>query len=219
MQEAKAASSLSHPNIVVVHDIGQAVPVEEGSPPAPDAAPVHYMAMELVEGATLRQLFADRSIEPRTLLAHLAQTAEGLAKAHAAGSELLLRDPRASPVAFSPSGDRLAYFSSRREAQGLVHPVLRVIPAAGGEVLAELDRGGMQSAPRWSPDGRSLVARVQRGDASALLSFPLDGGPPSLLTDLTGLEVRDFVLDADGEWITYVRVDTSSDAVLIESFQ
>jgi hypothetical protein len=60
---------------------------------------------------------------------------------------------------------------------------------------------------------------VQQGDSSALLSFPLDGGPPSRLTDLTGLEVRDFVLDADGEWITYVRVDTSSDAVLIESFE
>lgn len=134
--------------------------------------------------------------------------------------ELLLRDPRASPVAFSPSGDRLAYLSAREDAQGLMHPVLRVIPAAGGEVLAELDRArGMQSAPRWSPDGRSLVARVQHGDSSALLSFPLDGGPPSRLTDLTGLEVRDFVLDADGEWITYVRVDTSSDAVLIESFE
>jgi Tol biopolymer transport system component len=135
-------------------------------------------------------------------------------------AELLVRDPRASPVAFSPSGDRLAYSSVRKDAQGLTHPVLRIIPAAGGEVLAELDRPrGVQGAPRWSPDGRSLVARVQQGDSSALLSFPLDGGPPSRLTDLTGLEVRDFVLDADGEWITYVRVDTSSDAVLIESFR
>jgi len=52
-----------------------------------------------------------------------------------------------------------------------------------------------------------------------IVSFPLDGGPLSRLTDLTGLEVRDFVLDADREWITHVRVDTSSDAVLIESLQ
>jgi len=152
----------------------------------------------------------------------VAVEAEGLWRVPLDGgeAELLVRDPRAKPVAFSPSGDRLAYFSSRRDAQGLTHPVLRIIPAAGGQVLAELDRGrGVQGAPRWSPDGRSLVARVQQGDASALLSFPLDGGPPSRLTDLTGLEVRDFVLGADGDSITYVRVDTSSDAVLIESVQ
>ena len=85
VQEARSASSLSHPNIVTIHDIGEAVPAEEDAEPSPDAAPVHYIAMELVDGATLRQLFADRSVEPRTLLAHLAQAAEGLAKAHAAG--------------------------------------------------------------------------------------------------------------------------------------
>jgi serine/threonine protein kinase/Tol biopolymer transport system component len=85
VQEAKAASSLSHPNIVVVHDIGEAVAVEpEGETPA-TAVPRHYIAMELVEGSTLRQLFDDRSVEPRTLLSYLAQAAEGLAKAHAAG--------------------------------------------------------------------------------------------------------------------------------------
>jgi serine/threonine protein kinase/Tol biopolymer transport system component len=152
----------------------------------------------------------------------VAVGAEGLWRVPLDGgeAELLVRDPRANPVAFSPSGDRLAYFSVRQDAQGLTHPVLRIIPAAGGEVLAELDRArGVQSAPRWSPDGRSLVALVQQGDSSALLSFPLDGGPPSRITDLTGLEVRNFVLGADGDSITYVRVDTSSDAVLIESFQ
>jgi TolB-like protein len=86
VQEARSASSLSHPNIVTIHDIGEARPVEEGADaPAEGAAAVHFIAMELVEGATLRKLFDDRSIEPRTLLTHLAQAAEGLAKAHAAG--------------------------------------------------------------------------------------------------------------------------------------
>ncbi len=85
VQEARSASSLSHPNIVHIYDIGEAVPVEEGAEPAADAVKVHYIAMELVEGSTLRQLFDDRSAEPRTLLTYLAQAAEGLAKAHAAG--------------------------------------------------------------------------------------------------------------------------------------
>ncbi|MEZ5313316.1 MAG: serine/threonine-protein kinase [Thermoanaerobaculia bacterium] len=85
VQEARAASSLSHPNIVTIHDIGEAVPVAEGGEPQADAAPVHFIAMELVEGRTLRQVYEDRSVEPRTLLSYLAQAAEGLAKAHAAG--------------------------------------------------------------------------------------------------------------------------------------
>jgi serine/threonine protein kinase len=86
VQEAKAASSLSHPNIVTIHDIGHAVPREEGAAePAPDAEAIHYIAMELVEGSTLRQLLEEKSTDLRTLLAYLAQAAEGLAKAHAAG--------------------------------------------------------------------------------------------------------------------------------------
>jgi len=85
VQEARSASSLSHPNIVHVYDIGEAVPVDEGPEAVTDAANVHYIAMELVEGSTLRQLLHDRSVEPRTLLSYLAQAAEGLAKAHSAG--------------------------------------------------------------------------------------------------------------------------------------
>ena len=42
-QEARAASALNHPNIVTVHDMGTA----DG---------VFYVAMELVEGETLREL-------------------------------------------------------------------------------------------------------------------------------------------------------------------
>jgi len=85
VQEARSASSLSHPNIVHIYDIGEAVPQEDGRPLADGIAPLHYIAMELVEGSTLRLLLGDRSLEPRTLLAYLAQAAEGLAKAHAAG--------------------------------------------------------------------------------------------------------------------------------------
>ena len=70
IQEAKSASSLNHPNIVTIHEIG----IE---------ANVHFIAMELVDGATLRRRIHDDT-DLRTLLVFLAQAADGVAKAHAA---------------------------------------------------------------------------------------------------------------------------------------
>jgi len=71
IQEAKSASSLNHPNIVTIHEIGS-------------ESNVHYIAMELVDGATLRRRIHDDT-DLRTLLVFLAQAADGVAKAHAAG--------------------------------------------------------------------------------------------------------------------------------------
>ena len=48
--EAKSASSLSHPNIVTIYEIGQDA---VRSPGSPDSDPVHFISMELVSGKTL----------------------------------------------------------------------------------------------------------------------------------------------------------------------
>ena len=76
VQEAKSASSLSHPNIVTIYEIGEA---------DVDSTHVHFIAMELVAGSTLKDLIHSKKTDLRTLLRHLAQAAEGIAKAHAAG--------------------------------------------------------------------------------------------------------------------------------------
>ena len=75
--EARAASALNHPNIVTIHDVGQ------GGGGA-------FLAMERVEGRTLREMLAGPSRVPLALplsrvLAIGAQIAEGLAAAHEAG--------------------------------------------------------------------------------------------------------------------------------------
>ena len=71
--EARSASALNHPNILTIYDIGEA----DGS---------LYIAMELIEGRTLRELVASGEPLPtKRLLDYAVQTAEGLAKAHAAG--------------------------------------------------------------------------------------------------------------------------------------
>lgn len=71
-QEAQATAALNHPNIAHIYEIG----VADG---------VNFMAMELIEGVTLRAKIHDERTELRKLLKYLQQVAEGLAKAHAAG--------------------------------------------------------------------------------------------------------------------------------------
>src|SRR5277367_4289558 len=71
-EEARSASALNHPNIVTIYELGL-----DGS--------VHYIAMELVEGTTLRELLASGSLPLRRALEIAAQIADGLTKAHEAG--------------------------------------------------------------------------------------------------------------------------------------
>ena len=71
-QEARAASALNHPNIVTIHEIGQAL----GQP---------YIVMEFVDGLTLHDEMGRGRVDPKRALGLAAQIAEGLAKAHAAG--------------------------------------------------------------------------------------------------------------------------------------
>ncbi len=71
-KEARSASALNHPNIVTIYELGL-------------VNSTRYIAMELVEGATLRQLLASGPIPFRKSVALAAQIAEALAKAHETG--------------------------------------------------------------------------------------------------------------------------------------
>jgi hypothetical protein len=88
-QEARAASSLNHPNIVTIHEIGSA----NGTT---------YLAMELVDGASLRELLASGPMAPKRMLDVGVQIAEGLAKAHGAG--IVHRDLKPENVMVSRDG-------------------------------------------------------------------------------------------------------------------
>ena len=70
--EARAVASLSHPNILDLHDVG-----EEGG--------VWFVVTELLEGETLRELLGHGSLPPRKAIEFGLQIAEGLAAAHEKG--------------------------------------------------------------------------------------------------------------------------------------
>jgi len=82
LQEAKAASSLNHPNILTVYDAGEADVAANGEGPREH---VHFIATELVEGSTLRDLIHRERAPLKRIVGYLAQAADGLAKAHQAG--------------------------------------------------------------------------------------------------------------------------------------
>ncbi len=100
VQEAKSASSLNHPNIVTIYEIGEE-PVTSGSGET-SPAPVRYISMELVKGRTLSTKIHEENVDLRTLLGYLAQAAEGIAKAHAAG--IVHRDLKPGNIMVSDDG-------------------------------------------------------------------------------------------------------------------
>lgn len=89
LQEARAASALNHPHILTIFDIGEA----DGKP---------FIAMEYIQGETLRSKIAKRSLSLRDALDIAGQVAEGLGKAHEHG--IVHRDLKPDNLMISRDG-------------------------------------------------------------------------------------------------------------------
>jgi TolB-like protein/Flp pilus assembly protein TadD/tRNA A-37 threonylcarbamoyl transferase component Bud32 len=88
-REAQAAAALSHPNIAVIHEVGE----HEGTP---------FIVMEFLEGKSLRELIRQRPLPMREWLRLALPVAEGLAHAHKHG--IVHRDLKPDNVMITAEG-------------------------------------------------------------------------------------------------------------------
>jgi len=89
IREAKTASSLNHPNIITIHEIGEA----EG---------VHFIATEFIDGQTLKHRLAATRMKLTDMLDISIQAASALQAAHAAG--IIHRDIKPENIMLRPDG-------------------------------------------------------------------------------------------------------------------
>ncbi|HKG59704.1 MAG TPA: protein kinase [Pyrinomonadaceae bacterium] len=88
--EARAASALNHPNVCVIHDVGE---TETGR---------HFIAMEHIQGITLRDQLARGTFKPLEALQVTLQVGAALASAHAVG--IVHRDIKPENIMLRPDG-------------------------------------------------------------------------------------------------------------------
>ena len=168
VREARTASALNHPNILVIYEID----AEEG---------LDYIAMEFVPGGTLADLLASGPLPADRALRLTAQIAEALAAAHAAG--IVHRDLKPSNIML-PAEDRVKVVDF-----GLAKLVGSALPTAESPEAVTATGAILGTAPYMSPEqaaGRAVDARSDLFSLGTILYEMLAGHRPFVADSCAG---------------------------------
>jgi serine/threonine protein kinase len=163
VQEAQLASSLHHPHIVTIFDIGSA----EG---------VDYLAMELVKGRSLAAAIPPRGLRLSEALRFGIQIADALSAAHGAG--IVHRDLKPSNIMVTDEGQiKILDFGLATLAEGALGGDEHATRTAGGLVSTEdgLVVGTVAYMSPEQAEGQKLDARTDLFSFGAILYEMLSG--------------------------------------------
>lgn len=148
-QEARAASALNHPNVCVIHEIGI---TDNGR---------HFIAMEYIQGITLRDRLTRATLQPLEALQVAVQVGAALASAHAVG--IVHRDIKPENIMLRPDGYvKVVDFGLAKLTEVVSEPQY-----AGKEVRTE-SRAVMGTIKYMSPEQLREVSVDERTDIWSL---------------------------------------------------
>ena len=193
-REARAISSLSHPHICALYDVGEA-PSPEPSALSPDV--VRFLVLEFLEGETLAERLArgENGLPPHDALAIAIQMCDALDKAHRSG--IVHRDLKPANVFLVRSGGPSAPPIAKLLDFGLAKSASPVV-AASGRFVAYVVGGTSGSNDIWI--------------------LPLSGDHKPFAFAQTPFTETNAVFAPDGRWLAYQSNETGLAQVYVQPF-
>jgi eukaryotic-like serine/threonine-protein kinase len=188
-REAKAISSLNHPHICILHDIGQ----QDG---------IDFLVMECIEGETLAKRLEKGPLPLEQVLKYGAQIANALDKAHRCG--IVHRDLKPSNIMLTPTGAKLLDFGLARPAVSLANATTLAAASPASSITVEgTILGTFQYMSPEQVDGRDLDGRSDIFSLGAVLYEIVTG--KKAFDGKSQLSVASAILEREPEAITTAK--------------